>query len=300
MRQHARASLTGRRKRLRPLLWPPFAALAVATVALVAGCGGGGGPAAPKIAPARQYRLVGFRPSHPVPAGRPAEISFKIVIPSGATLTRYRTGPGPHTGVDLVIVRYGADAVIYTDTTVSRDGVAREDVTLPAPGRYRVVVDAYPKQAGVPSNFQLFTTITATGSGAAPTIPRSGNSVTVGGYRFAVEGHPRVKAIRPTLITVGVTDSHGRAAHLVPYREALAHAIFIRLDGLDYFHTHVCAPDIPGCTSLAGAPPVSKSAGAGRLRLDALLPLAGTWRLFLIAAPDGHVVTAPLTLHVTG
>ena len=283
--------------RRRRLLWLP---LALTLAAVAGGCGGGGSPAGPTIAPAKQYRLVGFQPKQPIPAGRPTEISFKIVIPSGTTLTHYRTGPGPHTGVDLVIARYGADAVIYTDTTVSKNGVAREDVTLPAPGRYRVVVDAYPVQAGVPTNFQLFTTITATGSGAAPQIPTHGTSVTVHGYRFAIQGHPRLKAIQPTLITITVTDPHGRPAHLQPYREALAHAIFIRVGSLDYFHTHVCAPDIPGCTTLAGAPPVSKTAGTGKLRLDALLPLAGTWRLFLIAAPDGHVLTAPLTLHASG
>jgi hypothetical protein len=81
-----------------------------------------------------------------------------------------------------------------------------------------------------------------------------------------------------------------------PYREALAHAIFIRVPTLDYFHTHVCAPNIPGCTTLVGAPPVGKTVGAGRLQLDALLPLPGTWRLFLLTAPNGHAVTVPFTL----
>jgi hypothetical protein len=148
--------------------------LAVLAVALAAGCGGGGsGPAAPTIQLARQFQLVGFQPQKPVPAGHPTQISFKIVIPSGATLTHYRTGARPHTGVDLVIVRQGADAIIYTDTTLAKNGVAREDVTLPAPGRYRVIVDAYPNQANVPRNFQLFTHITATGNTGAPKLPKA-------------------------------------------------------------------------------------------------------------------------------
>jgi hypothetical protein len=268
---------------------------------LLAACGGGsGGVAAPTIAPARQYEAANFQPNHPVPAGRPRQISFKIVLPSGATLRHYRTGPGPHTGVDLVIVRQGADAVIYTDTTVAKNGVAHEDVTLPAPGRYRVVIDAYPNQAGVPRNFQLFKTITATGSGPPPRLPSAANSAIVDGYHFTIQGHPQLKAIQPTLMTINVTDPRGHPAHLIPYREALAHAIFIRVNGLDYFHTHVCAANLPGCTTLAGAPPVGKTVGVGRLRLDALLPLPGTWRLFLLTAPNGHVITAPLTLHVSG
>jgi len=273
--------------------------LAAGSVGLAAGCGSGGsGPATPTIAPARQYRLEGFLPLHPVKAGTPTEISFKIVLPSGQTLTHYRTGAGPHTGVDLIIVRQGANALIYTDTTLGKDGVAREDVTLPAPGRYRVIVDAYPNQAGAPRNFQLFTTLEATGTSAAPVLPQSPRSVTVDGYRFTIQGHPILKAIQPAFLTITVTDPHGRPAQLRPLRGALAHAIFIRLPTLDYFHTHVCTPKLPGCTTLAGAPPVGKTTGAGKLKLGLILPLPGTWRLFLLAKPDGHTTTAPFTLHV--
>jgi hypothetical protein len=170
-------------------------------------------------------------------------------------------------------------------------------VTLPAPGRYRVIVDAYPKQTNVPTNFQLFTHITATGAGAAPKVPTGTNTVTVDGYRFTIHGAQKLKAIQPTIMTITVTDPNGHPAQMKPYREALAHAIFIRIPTLDYFHTHVCAPNIPGCTTLAGAPPVGKTIGLGKLQLDALLPLPGTWRMFLITAPNGHVVTVPFTLH---
>jgi hypothetical protein len=282
---------------VRRWLAPPL--LTAVSVAIVGGCGGGGsGPATPTIAPAKVYRLVGFQPQRPVEAGRPTEVRFKIVLPSGATLTRYRTGPGPHTGVDLIIVRQGASALIYTDTTVGKGGIAREDVTLPAPGRYRVIVDAYPEQPGVPRNFQLFTAIRATGSTPAPVLPASNRSVIADGYRFTIQGHPNLKAIEPALMTITVTDPHGHPAQLQPYEGALAHAIFIRFGSLDYFHTHVCSPSLPGCTTLAGAPAVGKTVGAGRLRLGLLLPLPGTWRLFLLTRLAGHVVVAPLVLHV--
>ena len=35
----------------------------------------------------------------------------------------------------------------------------------------------------------------------------------------------------------------------MPWYGALAHAIFFRKGTLDYFHTHVCAPDVTACTS---------------------------------------------------
>ena len=267
--------------------------VAAAAIVLVSGCGSGAsGPVTPTIAPAKTYRLVGFQPSGPVEAGRPVWFRFKIVEPSGATLTRYRTGPGPHTGVDLVIVRQGADALIYTDTTLGKDGVARELIKLPAPGRYRVVVDAYPNQPGVPRNFQLFRTVTTNGDTRAPVLPLSTRSVTVDGYRYTIQKHAALRAIQPAFLTIDVTGRRGQPARFQPIEGALAHAIFIRFGTLDYFHTHVCSPSLPGCTSLLGGPPVGKAAGAGKLRIGSSCQLPGTWRLFLLTKPDGRVITA--------
>ena len=68
---------------------------------------------------------------------------------------------------------------------------------------------------------------------------------------------------------------------------------------LDYFHTHVCGPSTPGCTSvLGGASVVGRPAGPGKLNVGVLLPVAGTWRLFLQFRDRGRVVTAPFTLNV--
>jgi hypothetical protein len=40
------------------------------------------------------------------------------------------------------------------------------------------------------------------------------------------------------------------------------------------------------------------SSTAGRLDVGVLVPVSGTWRLFLQCRVDGHVLTAPFTLHV--
>ena len=44
---------------------------------------------------------------------------------------------------------------------------------FPAPGRYRIVVDAYPKLTGpnAPFNFQLFQTVTVTGAPKLEPVP---------------------------------------------------------------------------------------------------------------------------------
>jgi hypothetical protein len=97
-----------------------------------------------------------------------------------------------------------------------------------------------------------------------------------------------------------VTAPDGKAAAFTPWYGALAHAIFFRKGSLDYFHTHVCAPGASGCTSLLGATRVTgTSATPGELTVGVLVPVAGTWRLFLQCRVNGTIVTAPFTLMVS-
>ena len=124
-------------------------------------------------------------------------------------------------------------------------------------------------------------------------------SVEAGGYRFALHSRPRLHAIQAALLSFTVTRPNGAPAHFTPWFGALAHAIFFRAGTLDYFHTHVCAPGASGCTSTFGAAKVTgTSSTPGKLSVGVLVPVAGTWRLFLQCQVDGRVLTAPFTLHV--
>ncbi|HEX7526535.1 MAG TPA: hypothetical protein VF327_09520, partial [Gaiellaceae bacterium] len=120
------------------------------------------------------------------------------------------------------------------------------------------------------------------------------------GYRFALQSVPHLRAIEPAFLRFTVTGPDGKPASFTPWYGALAHAIFFRKGSLDYFHTHVCAPGASACTSALGSTKISgTSATPGRLTVGVLVPLAGTWRLFLQCRVDGRVVTAPFTLVVT-
>ncbi len=120
------------------------------------------------------------------------------------------------------------------------------------------------------------------------------------GYRVTLHGTPHLKAIVPALLDFTVTGPDGKPAAFTPWFGALAHAIFFRRGSLDYFHTHVCAPGATGCTSVLGAARVTgTSATPGRLKVGVLVPVSGTWRLFLQCRVGGHVITAPFTLHVS-
>ena len=274
------------------------AATLVLLAVVSAGCGSSGGSGQITIGAARTYRLADFTPATFVPQ-RPQRLSFTIDQPSGAPLTRYRTGPGPHTGVHVIIVRSDLGAIIHVHPPIGPEGRIRERVTYPTPGRYRVIVDAYPKLSGPLRNFQLFRWITVAGRPKVERLPPFRPVVTVDGYRFALRNRPRLRAIRPAFLTVSVTRPNGSPAAFTPWFGALAHAIFFRAGLLDYFHTHVCAPGTSGCTSVLGPTRITgSSTRPGELRVGVLLPVPGTWRLFLQCKVDGRVLTAPFTLAV--
>jgi hypothetical protein len=276
----------------------------------LAGCGGGSGPAAPTISAARVTKVVDFEPSKSVPAGKPTTVSFTIQNPDGTTLTKFRRGPGPHTGVHLIYVRDDLATIIHHHPPVGADGKITDSVTFPKPGPYRLVIDVYPATCpggttqsvpGAPArvcNYPLFEKVTVAGDYKPQPLPSPSQTQTVDGCTFKLSGASNLTAIQAQLVHVDVT-CNGKPATFQPYYGALAHAIFFRQGSLDYFHTHVCAPGATGCTSFLGATKVTgTSATPGKLTVGVLVPTPGTWRLFLQTQVGGKILTAPFTLHV--
>jgi hypothetical protein len=296
----ARLTVTLRRT-TRPT--PGAAAVAVATTIglLVSACGGSGsgssGPALPTIAPAKVFKLVHFSPSTAVTAGKPVTVSFTVDQPSGAALTTYRKGPGPHTGVHLIIVRDDLSLIIHDHPPVGADGKVSQVLSFPKPGSYDVLVDIYPDVAGGPRNLQLFQKVRVAGAYTAVPTPPFASEQTVDGYRFTVLGKPMLKAVEPGFLTVRITDPVGKPAKLEQYYGALAHAIFFREKTLTYFHTHVCSPGSTACAGFSGLP-TGTPTKPGVLRVGVLMPIGGVWRLFLQVRVGDRILTAPYTLHV--
>jgi hypothetical protein len=274
-------------RRLAPLL-------IVAVVA--AGCSSSGGKKI-DIKPARTYKLSGFEPAAPVSPGQATTVAFTIDQPSGSALTAYRTGAGPHTGVHLIIVGDDLSTIIHRHPPMQAGGRFEQRVVFPSPGRYRVIVDAYPRNGGAVPNFQLFRDVRVKGVPEPKPLGGYRPVQHLAGFTFTAPRRPRVAALQASLMTVHVTDAAGKPARFVPWYGALAHAIFFHVGTLDYFHTHVCAPGATGCTSLiAGARVTGTSSAPGKLTIGILLPTAGTWKLFLQAKPDGRLVTVPYVL----
>jgi hypothetical protein len=268
---------------------------------VLAGCGSGSHTSAtgPTILPARTYALADFKPSAPIAAGRTTLLSFTIRTPAGTPLTAYKSCCEPHAGVDLIIVRNDDSHVQYDDTDIAPNGKISQPVVFPAPGRYRIVVDAYPKQTGAnsPFNFQLFKWVTVGGAYHPQPLPPYQSTQVVDGYRFQIQGHPQLHAIQANFLTIHVTDPNGHKAVFTTWRGAYAHAIFFRAHSLDYFHTHVCSPHSRYCFSvLGGARVTGRSQAPGVLKVGVLLPAPGTWRMFLLTYMHGHILAAPFTL----
>jgi hypothetical protein len=275
----------------------------LAAVIALAGCGGGSGASitVPKIAPARQFALADFKPSTKIIPGRRTTVSFTVRLPDGKPLTTYRTGPGPHTGVHLIIVRDDLAYIIHEHPPIGRSGLLRQTVTFPAPGPYRLLVDVYPSIPGGQPNFQLFRAVHVAGAYHPSPLPPFRADQVVDGYHIDMQGHPALHAIQAAFVNVNVTDAHARKVTFVPWFGALAHAIFFHAGSLDYFHTHICAAGAPNCGSLPGVPATrisGHSTAPGRLTIGVLLPVSGIWRLFLQMKLGGRIVTAPYTLRV--
>jgi hypothetical protein len=203
--------------------------------------------------------------------------------------------------VHLIIVRDDLAYIIHDHPPVGPGGVLRQSVTFPAPGAYRVLVDVYPNLPGGQPNFQLSRTVTVAGAYHPKPLPRFQPEQVIDGYHIDMQPHPSLHAIQAQFVDVDVTDPGGGKVRFVPWFGALAHAIFFHTGTLDYFHSHICAPNAPSCGSLPGVSSsrvTGHSTAPGKLTVGVLLPVPGTWRLFLQMKLGGRIITAPYTLRV--
>jgi len=275
-------------KRAAPLL----------AVAFLAGCGDSSAPTV-TIGAAKTYHLTGTEPAAPVGPGT-RTVAFSVDQPSGKTLTAYRTGSGPHTGVHVVVVKDDLSAIVHRHPPIAANGRVSQPIDFASPGPYRVLADVYPRLNGPLRNFQLHYPVRVSGAYKPQPLPPFRSVQTVDRYRVVVHGKPKLRAFYPSFMRVTVTDPQGKPVTFTPWYGALAHAIFFHRGDLAYFHTHVCGPNTPGCTSIVGSPNVKGTSSApGQLRLGILLPQAGTWRMFLQFQDGKKVLTVPFTLRAS-
>jgi hypothetical protein len=276
--------------------------LTVLAAVAIAGCGssGGGTLNVPAVGAARTFNLSDFTPKGSVEPGKPVSVSFDIRQPSGAVLTRFKRGAGPHTGIHLIIVRTDLGAIIHRHPPVLPSGHFQQTVTFPTGGTWHVLIDVYPNLPGSQPNFQLVDTIHVKGAYKHVPIGTFHPTDHVDGFDITIHDPPKIKALTPAFLNVTVARPDGTKANFTPWYGALAHAIFFQVGTLNYFHTHVCTAQTAGCTSaLGGAKVTGVSTTPGKLSVGVLLPVPGTWKLFLQTKVNGTIMTAPFTFDAT-
>jgi hypothetical protein len=280
----------------------PRHGLSLLALALVlAGCGsGGGGNGTITIDHPKTVHVADFTPTGPVQAGKPFTVSFTIQQPDGSTLTTYKTGSGPHTGVHLIFVRRDLAVLVHLHPAIGKDGRIELPVTLPTAGPYELLIDVYASIPGQPfPNFQLRENVKVAGAYAPRRLAPFRAVQSVDGYTFRMTSPPRIKSLTAAYLVVHVTGPDGKPARFTPFYGALAHAIFFRAGAqLDYFHTHVCSPDAPNCAGRPGAP-TTRTSVPGLIKASAILPLAGAWEVFVQCRIEGRVLTVPFTITAT-
>src|SRR3954451_17576930 len=276
------------------------AALRLVSVPLaLAGCGSGGGTGGITIGKAKQIQVVDFQPTAPVQPGKPFTVSFHIENPGGSTLTTYKNGSGPHTGVHLIFVRRDLDVLVHLHPPIGKDGQITQEVTLPKPGPYQLLIDVYATVPGQPfPNFQLRENLKVAGPYTAQPLPAFKATQAVDGYTFRMTSSPVVKPDLAEPLVVRVTGPDGKPVHFTPFFGALAHAIFFQPRVLTYFHTHVCSPDAPNCGGVPSAP-TTRTAVPGLIKAAAILPLPGPWEVFVQCQVGTRLFTVPFTLKAT-
>ena len=229
-------------------------------------------------------------------------MTFTVQLPSGKPLTSYKTGPGPHTGVHLIIVRDDLAYIIHDHPPIGAGGVLRQTVTFPAPGPYRVLVDVYPNIPGGQPNFQLFRTVHVAGAYHPRPLPPFKADQVVDGYHFDMQGHPSLHAIQAQFVHIDVTDPHGRPVQVrALVRRAGARDLLPRRARWTT-STPTSAPRTPPTAGACrGSPPAGSPAAStapGKLTVGVLVPVGR--HLAAVPAAQGARTHPDRAVHAAG
>lgn len=220
------------------------------------------------------YRLAVTDPTF-VP-GTPGELRFSVLGPDGAPVTAFATTPRDPSPLHVVVVRHDAAGFQRLDPTMDADGTWRTPLALPAPGVWRMFVDATP--AAGPA-LVLGADLFAAGPFTPFTFPPS-RTADIGGFRLRLDGDlvPGV----PSQVFATVSRDGTAVTDLQPYLGAFGKLVALREGDLAY-------------TAAAAGPAVGDRAGPA-VAFTTTVPSAGTYRLFLQFRAADVLHTAEFTV----
>ena len=206
--------------------------------------------------------------------------------PSGKTLTSYKTGPGPHTGVHLIIVRDDLAYIIHDHPPIAPTACCASGSPSRPPGRTGCwSTSTRTSPAASPTS-----SCSAPSTWPAPTTPgrcrRSRPTRSSTATTSTCRATRRCTRSRPQFLHVNVTDPQGRPVQLRPLVRRAGPRDLLPRRARWTTSTPTSAPRTPPtAASLLGRrrqPDHRPRHGARASSPSAsCCPVAGTWRLFL-------------------
>jgi hypothetical protein len=221
------------------------------------------------------YRLVLDRTR--LAPGDDTTVSFRVLGPDGAPLTRYATLHDKR--LHLIVVKRDLSGFQHVHPTLDEQGTWTARVALD-PGQWRVLADFDP--AGKPEQLTLGADLTVPGAVDPQPLFAPSTTATVGDYTVTLAGRPRVGE---STLTLTVTKDGRPVTDLQPYLAAYGHLVALRDGDVAYLHVH---PD--------GEPGDGRTKAGPGVTFHAELPSVGAYRLYLDFKHEGVVRTAAFTV----
>ena len=239
---------------------------------------------------AREY-LVDFsaRPQA-VRAGQPVTLAFVVRHPD--TRDVVRTFATVHDRpFHLFIVSHDLEHYDHVHPEMRADGAWAIDVTLPAPGYYKLIADFLPL-GGTPQILPrlLVTAGAADLAGSRARLENEAFEKVSGSMKVALSLPPEgLVAGREETLRYHIVDAARGVpvSDLEPYLAAFGHTLVLSEDTLEYVHAHP-VEQLPENVALA--------AGGPDLTFKALLPKPGRYRLWTQLKRGGVVTTVRFTV----
>jgi len=215
-------------------------------------------------------------------SGMSMPVTFTITK-EGKTVTQF--DPQQTKLMHFYLIRDDLSGFQHLHPTMDTSGTWSVTTQARTGGNYRIYVQFLPHADASGGALVLSRPITIGGSPApSTTLPAASSTTTIDGYTLTVGGTPKAGTETPLRITIGkggtpVTD-------LQPYLDTYAHVTAIRSGDLAFAHLH------PGGT-------VNGDHGGPTLTVNADLPEAGTYRMFIQFQTAGQPHTAPITIKVS-
>ena len=210
--------------------------------------------------------------------GRQQRLEFTVNGPGGAPVTTFAEVHDKP--LHLIVIRRDLTGFQHLHPVMASDGTWSVDLTLGAPGPYRMIADFTARVGGADVVTSLGGDLTVAGDYAPAKVPDPVRVAAAGDLSVGYEGAPDTVSTQPLLMSVA--GASGGPVTVEPYLGAFGHLVVLRQGDVGYVHVH---PE----TQLVD----------GKVKFWLAAPSPGVYRMFFDFQVAGKVSTAAWTVVVS-